>query len=133
MNVIALISAILFGTITPLPVDFPEGIKAGVALSVDGYVLAAVIPDVVIGYEEKTTLLENAAESLATALGKKVILTQDLLTYLILLRIEKRGADRYERENLAARILNHRDNCIHAISQSGFEGTNHITTNISGL
>ena len=115
---IALISAILFGSVAPISVELPDGIKAGAFLAFDEYVVAAVVPDALMGFEEKQRVVTDAAESLASALERDVVLTQDLLTFMTILRILKRGADRYERENLASRILAISESCRYATSES---------------
>lgn len=114
MNAVALVSAILFGAISPIAADLPEGVKAAEVLLVEDEVVAAVVPDGIASYEEKDKLLQEVADRLAEEEGKSVILTQDFLTYLILLRMEKRGINAYERENLASRILRLKDTCYFA-------------------
>ena len=122
MNVIALISAILFGSVAPISVELPDGIKAGAFLAFDEYVVAAVVPDALMGFEEKQTVVSDAAESLACALERDVVLTQDLLTYMTILRILKRGADRYERDNMASRIPAISESCRYATKKSAEAG-----------
>lgn len=102
MTIVALISAILFGTIGPLPVDFPKEIRAGAVLSVDDCIVAAVIPDGIASHERRQALLEKTAADLAARTGRYVILTEDILTYLTLLRMQKKGVNDYERNNLAS-------------------------------
>ncbi|HCU56174.1 MAG TPA: hypothetical protein DIC18_02430 [Clostridiales bacterium] len=104
MNVAALITAILFGALRPLCVDLPKDMKAAECFESETCVVAAVIPQTGAGYEEDRARLQNAADDLSRQTGKSVLLTRDLLTYLVLLRMEKRGVNAYERENLAKRM-----------------------------
>ena len=101
---IALISAVLFGMISPLSIDLPTGMRAGRFALTEECVLVAILPEATPSYESKSALLQEAAAEIARETGKKVFLTQDLLTYMILTRMEKRGVDDYERQNLATRI-----------------------------
>ena len=118
MNILSLISAVLISAITPL--DFPElpGIKEGRAAVVENQVIVAVIPEAHSSIETKTETLRQATETLGEQWGKAVVLTDDLLTYMILSRIEARGADEYERKNLAARLSRINAYCYAALEAS---------------
>ena len=104
MNVISLVSAVLLSVISP--VDLPElsGVKEGYAVIVEDQAIVAVLPDIFVGYEEKSEALKGAAASVGEEWQKDVLLTDDMLTYLILSRMQKRGVNDYERKNLAARL-----------------------------
>ena len=104
MNAVALISAILFGTISPLALELPVGMRDARAVLSEECVLVAVLPESYFGYGEKTARLQEIAKDIAEEQGKSVLLTEDFLTYLILIRMEKRGADEYERKNLVSRL-----------------------------
>ena len=112
MNVVALVAAILFGTMQPVETGCLQGIKEQAALSVDGQYLVAVVPQAIAGYQEKTELLQQAADQCAAEWGETVILTEDLMTYLALARMQKRGADDYERQTLASRLVKTKDSCF---------------------
>ena len=111
---IALISAVLFGMISPLSLDLPTGMRAGRFALTEECVLVALLPEATPSYEHKSELLQEAADEIAVKTGKPVYLTQDLLTYMILTRMEKRGADDYERQNLASRIAHLADSAYWA-------------------
>ena len=104
MNILTLISAVLVSAIIPVACPDLPGVKETRAVVIDDVAVVAVLPDVHAGLEEKTETLSNAASSIGKQLDKEVVLTEDLLTYLTLSRIVKRGADDYERRNLAARL-----------------------------
>ena len=112
MNVVALVAAILFGTMQPVETQPLLGIKEQAALSVDGQVLVAVVPQPIAGYREKSELLQEVADAYALEWGDDVILSEDLMTYLALVRMEKRGTDDYERQTLASRIVKTKDSCF---------------------
>ena len=111
MNILSLISAVIISSLTPVAVPELSGIKDGRAVFVDEVAVVAVIPEAFVGIEEKTESLKNATESLGEIWGREVILTEDLLTYMTLSRIEKRGADDYERKNLVARLSRIKSYC----------------------
>ena len=110
MNVVALVAAVLFGTIQPVGTDSLQGIKQQAAVVVDGQYLVAVVPEAVAGYSEKSELLQSIADDYALDWGD-VILTEDLMTYLSLTRMQKRGVSDYERETLASRLIKTKDFC----------------------
>ena len=112
MNVVALVAAILFGTIQPVDTDAVFGIKEQAAIVTEGQYLVAVVPEAIAGYREKTDLLQATAEAYAAEWGEDVVVTEDLRTYLALLRMQKRGADDYERQTLASRIAKTKDSCF---------------------
>lgn len=114
MNLMALVSAILIGGIAPLAAELPECVKAAEVVLIEDEVVAAVIPECNASYEEKSRSLQEAADILSKQQGKRVLLTQDLLTYLILFRMRKRGVDAYERKNLASRLAKVKDTCYYA-------------------
>ena len=115
MNLIALLAAILFGTLSPIPLEGREGIKEGYVAAFEDQVLVAVLPEAVASYDKKCEILRDAADELAAACGKEVVLTQDLLTYLCLSRIERRGVNEYERKNLASCVAAQGGACIVAL------------------
>ena len=104
MNVLSLVSAVLISAISPIAVPPVSGVKEVCAVVVEDQILVAVLPEPSAGYEQKTEALRAAAAFLGESLGKDVLLTDDMRTYLILSRIKKRGADDYERKNLASRL-----------------------------
>ena len=104
MNILTIISAVLISAITPVSLPELEGIKDARAVFIDDQAIVAVIPEAYCGIEAKNEKMRRAAERLGEEWDKEVVLTDDLLTYMILSRIEKRGADDYERKNLAARL-----------------------------
>lgn len=104
MNVLSLISAVLISAFSPIELPPVDGVKEGYALIVDGQAVVAVIPELCFGYEQKADTLLRAAETLGKEWGKDILLTDDMLTYLILSRMRKRGVSDYERKNLAARL-----------------------------
>ena len=104
MNVLSLISAVLISVMTPVSLPDVPGVKMGRAVLLDDYAIVAVIPDPISGMESKNETLRSAAEILGKEFGKEVYLTDDLITFITLSRIEKRGADDYERHNLASRL-----------------------------
>ena len=104
MNMISLLSAIMFSVVEPVAVPSLSGIRQGYAVFVENTAIVAVIPDPHFGYEAKNKTLSSAASSLGEKWGREVVLTEDLLTFLTLCRIHKRGADEYERKNLASRL-----------------------------
>lgn len=104
MNVLSLISAVMISTLAPAPVCGVEGVKQGYVLVLEDQAVVAVLPDLVVSYEEKSETLRQAAEKIGENLGKDVFLTDDMRVYLILSRMAKRGSDDYERQNLAARL-----------------------------
>ena len=96
------------------PVSLPDvsGVKEGRAVVIDQYAIVAVIPDPFSGMEIKNDALRSAAETLGKEWCKEVYLTDDLITYITLSRIEKRGADDYERRNLASRLAKVKSYCF---------------------
>ena len=104
MNMLTIISAVLISAISPITVPDLPGIKDARAIALEDAYIVAVIPDAYAGLDAKSDALRSAAESLGEEWGAEVILTEDLMTYMALSRIEKRGADDYERRNLAARL-----------------------------
>ena len=104
MNLISLVSAVLVSAISPIALSPVSGVKEVCAVVVEDQVIVAVLPELFTGYEQKTEALRQAAASLGESLGKDVLLTDDMRTYLILSRIKKRGVDDYERKNLASRL-----------------------------
>ena len=111
MNVLSLLSAVMISALCPITLPATVGVKDGYAVIVEDQVLVAVIPDPCFGYEQKAQTLRQAAESVGKTLGKDVFLTDDMLTYLILSRMKKRGASDYERRNLASRLPKIRSYC----------------------
>ena len=118
MNILSLISAVLISALSPINVAQIEGVKDGYAVIIEDQAIVAVIPEVCVGYEEKTNLLRSAAKIIGEDLGKDVILTEDMRTYLILSRIYRRGATSYERQNLALRLPKIKAYC-YAIQKAG--------------
>ena len=104
MNILTIISAVLISAITPVSTPELEGIKEARAVFIQEQAIVAVIPEVYCCIEAKNQTMKKAAEALGEEWDREVILTDDLLTYMTLSRIEKRGADDYERKNLAARL-----------------------------
>ena len=104
MNILSLISAVILSAITPVSLPELSGIKDGQAIMIGEAAVVAVIPDAHTGLDAKTETLRSAAEQLGKEWDKEVLLTEDLLTYMTLSRIERRGADEYERKNLASRL-----------------------------
>ena len=116
------VSAILFGAILPCPLPEISGIKEACAVVLEDAVFVAVIPDGATGYEGKSASLQEAADRIAEENDRCVILTEDLLTYLTLLRMRKRGADEYERRNLLSRLDRIRENCYYGKTKMLEEG-----------
>ena len=114
MNILSLISAVILSAMTPVSLPEISGIKEGQAIVIGDAAVVAVIPDAHTGLDAKTETLRSAAEQLGKEWDKEVILTEDLLTYMTLSRIEKRGADDYERRNLAARLSRVKSYCYTA-------------------
>ena len=104
MNILSLISAVLISAITPISLPDLHDIKDGKAVIVEDQAIVAIIPEAHSGIEAKTETMRQATESLGAYFGKEVVLTDDLLTYMVLSRMEKRGVNEYERRNLAARL-----------------------------
>ena len=71
-----------------------DGVKEGYALIVDGQAVVAVIPELCFGYEQKADTLLRAAETLGKEWGKDILLTDDMLTYLILFRMRRIASSR---------------------------------------
>ena len=110
MSTLALLSAILFGTISFYPVLPVEGVRESLAVAADDYVVVAVIPDCEESHEERDAVLRAAVSTLAEECGREVVLTEDLLSYLSLKRMEQRGVSDYERRALASRLYAARGN-----------------------
>lgn len=106
---LTIISAVLISAISPIAVPDLPGIKDARAIALDDQYIVAVIPDAYAGLDAKSDALRTATETLGEEWDAEVFLTEDLMTYMSLARIEKRGADEYERKSLAARL-----NKIHA-------------------
>ena len=104
MNILTIISAVLISAITPVSTPDLEGVKDARAVFIEEQAIVAVIPEACCGIEAKNERMKKTVEVLGEEWGKEVLLTDDLLTYMTLSRIEKRGADDYERKNLAARL-----------------------------
>ncbi len=104
MNILSLISAVMISAALPTPVCGVEGVKQGYVLVLEDQAVVAVMPDLFIGYEEKSQALRQVAEKMGEELDKDVFLTDDMRVYLILSRMAKRGSDDYERQKLAARL-----------------------------
>ena len=104
MSLFLLLSAVLFGTITPL--DFPRSDASSrvLALEAGEYAVVAMIPDNVSGHAERVNVLSAAAEEVAATSGRYVVLTDDLLAYLSIKRMLTRGISEYERRALASRL-----------------------------
>ena len=104
MNILSLISAVIISVITP--VDLPEisGVREGRAVFVEDQAIVAVIPDAFTSADAKNQAMHDAAERLGKEWGKEILLTDDLMTYMSLARMERRGADDYERRHLAVRL-----------------------------
>lgn len=104
MNLLSLVSAVLVSVVAPIEVPPISGVKEVCAVVVEDQVIVAVLPEFFTGYEQRTEALRQATACLGNSLEKDVLLTDDMRTYLILSRIKKRGADEYERRNLASRL-----------------------------
>ena len=111
MNTLSLMSAVLISVISPVTLPDLTGIKDGCAVFVEDQAIVAVIPEPHVGLEAKSETMRRTAETLGENWGREVIVTEDMLTYLVLLRIGKRGADDYERRNLAARLARIKTYC----------------------
>ena len=114
MNIISLISAVLISAIAPVSLPELPGIKDGCAVFIEDQAIVAVIPEAHSGLEANTDTLRHATESLGESWNKEVVLTDDLLTYMVLLRMKKRGVDDYERRNLASRLSKIKSYCYSA-------------------
>ena len=104
MSTLALLSAILFGTLSFCPVVPVEGVRESLAVTTDDFVVVAVIPECVESHEERNAVLCAAAMTYAEESGREIVLTDDLLSYLSLKRMWQRGVSEYERRALASRL-----------------------------
>ena len=104
MNTATLILALVLSSLHPIALGDLPAMQHTVAAEGDGIVLVAVLPECEISYENKADHLREASEVARLKTGKTVLLTEDLLTYLSLLRIERRGLDGYERKVLRSRL-----------------------------
>ncbi len=114
MNILSLISAVVLSAITPVSIPDLPGVKEGRAVIVDDVAIVAVIPEACYGFEQKSETLSAAAEELGKRWDKEVLLTEDLLTFMAIARMEKRGVSEYERKSLAGRLSRIRSYCYTA-------------------
>ena len=101
---LSLISAVLFGAIVPVEVPDAYDSERLLALEAGEYVVVAMLPENVASHEERVSILSAASDDVATATGKSVVLTDDLLAFLSVKRILCRGVNDYERRALASRL-----------------------------
>ena len=111
MNILSLISAVVLSAITPVSLPNLPGVKEGRAIIVDDVAVVAVIPEACYGLEQKSETLRSATEMLSKEWDKEVVLTEDLLTYMTIARMEKRGVNDYERKSLAGRLSRVKSYC----------------------
>ena len=103
MHASTLFLALLLSTFRPVLIGDLPYMRHTVAIEGEDTVLVAVLPAYDASYDRKTEHLIGAAQEAKDRTGKTVLLTEDLLTYLSILRIERRGDDEYEREVLRSR------------------------------
>ena len=104
MNLALLLSAVLCSAIYPTTLPASYWAEKSLSVTVGEYLFVASVPSDVPSHEERGRALRERAEDVASVTGREVCLTDDLLTYLCLKRILKRGADDYERHVLASRL-----------------------------
>ena len=104
MNLALLLSAVLCSAIYPTTLPASSWAEKSLSVTLGEYLFVASVPSDVPSHEERGRALRERAEDVASITGREVCLTDDLLTYLCLKRILKRGADDYERHVLASRL-----------------------------
>ena len=115
MNLVLLLSAVLFGTIHPVALPASYDPDRALAIHAGDYVVVAMMPLGASSHEERVRTLTEAAEEIARQTGKEVVLTDDLLAFLSLKRMSIRGVSDYERQALALRLSRWKDGLYHAL------------------
>jgi len=122
MKILFVLSAILFGAVSPAVVPSAYGTERVLAMNAEEYMIVAMLPIDEVSHEERVRVLHAAAEDIAARTGKEVILTDDLLAYLSLKRMSARGVSDYERRVLASRLSHGEGRLYHASTPTESSG-----------